>query len=160
MKRLVRRARQAAPFSEAVFIEGESGTGKELLAEAIHQESPRRGKPFVEVNCGAIPKDLFESSFFGHTKGAFTGATATRRASSSRRTAGTLFLDEVGELPLERQVKLLRALQEKKVRPRRRQDRHRPSTCASSPPPTATCRGGPARGASARTSTTASPFSF
>ena len=117
MKHLVRRARQAAPFSEAVFIQGESGTGKQLLAEAIHQESPRRGKRFVEVNCGAIPKELFESSFFGHTKGAFTGADREQKGFFEQAQGGTLFLDEVGELPPEQQVKLLRVLQQKKVRP-------------------------------------------
>jgi DNA-binding NtrC family response regulator len=117
MKRLVRRARQAAPFSEAVFIEGESGTGKQLLAEAIHHESTRRGRPFVEVNCGAIPKELFESHFFGHKRGAFTGADRDHTGYFEQAHGGTLFLDEVGELPLEHQVKLLRALQQKKVRP-------------------------------------------
>lgn len=117
MKRLVRRARQAAPFSESIFIEGESGTGKQLLAEAIHQESPRRGKPFVEVNCGAIPRELFESQFFGHTRSAFTGADRDHKGFFEQAQAGTLFLDEVGELSLEHQVKLLRALQQRKVRP-------------------------------------------
>lgn len=117
MKRLVYRARQAAPFYESVFIEGESGTGKQLLAEAIHQESPRKGKSFVEVNCGAIPKELFESNFFGHTKGAFTGADRDQKGFFEQAHGGTLFLDEVGELPLEHQVKLLRALQQRKVRP-------------------------------------------
>jgi transcriptional regulator with PAS, ATPase and Fis domain len=117
MKRLVGRARQAAPFSEAIFIEGESGTGKQLLAEAIHQESPRKGKPFVEVNCGAIARDLFESNFFGHTRGAFTGADRDQKGFFEQAHGGTLFLDEVGELALEHQVKLLRALQQKKVRP-------------------------------------------
>jgi transcriptional regulator with PAS, ATPase and Fis domain len=117
MKRLVHRARQAAPFSEAIFIEGESGTGKQLLAEAIHGESPRRNKPFVEVNCGAIPRELFESQFFGHTKGAFTGAHADHKGFFEQAHGGTLFLDEVGELSPEHQVKLLRALQQKKVRP-------------------------------------------
>ena len=117
MKRLVRRARQAAPFSEAIFIEGESGTGKQLLAEAIHQESPRTGKPFVEVNSGAIPRELFDSQFFGHMKGAFTGADRDQKGFFEQANGGTLFLDEVGELALEHQVKLLRALQQKKVRP-------------------------------------------
>lgn len=116
MKRLVRRARQAAPFSEVVFIEGESGTGKQLLAEAIHAESTRKGKPLVEVNCGAIPKELFESQFFGHTKGSFTGSTGDSEGYFEQADGGTLFLDEVGELSLEHQVKLLRVLQEKKVR--------------------------------------------
>ncbi len=117
MAHLVRRARQAAPFSEAIFIEGESGTGKQLLAEAIHQESPRKGKPFVEVNCGAIPKDLFESSFFGHKKGSFTGADRDQKGFFEQAHGGTLFLDEVGELASEHQVKLLRVLQQKKIRP-------------------------------------------
>jgi transcriptional regulator with PAS, ATPase and Fis domain len=117
MKRLVHRARQAAPFSEAIFIEGESGTGKQLLAEAIHRESPRKDKPFVEVNCGAIPRELFESSFFGHMKGAFTGANANHKGFFEQAHGGSLFLDEVGELSPEHQVKLLRALQQKKVRP-------------------------------------------
>jgi DNA-binding NtrC family response regulator len=117
MEQLVHRARQAAPFSESMFIEGESGTGKQLLAEAIHQESPRKSKPFVEVNCGAIPKELFESQFFGHKKGAFTGATADHEGYFVQAHGGTLFLDEIGELAPEHQVKLLRALQEKKVRP-------------------------------------------
>ena len=115
MKRLVRRARQAAPFREAVFIEGESGTGKQLLAEAIHRESARKGK-LVEVNCGAIPKELFESEFFGHTKGSFTGAAADAAGYFEQADGGTLFLDEVGEMPLDQQVKLLRAVQQQKVR--------------------------------------------
>jgi transcriptional regulator with PAS, ATPase and Fis domain len=117
MKNVVRRARQAAPFSEPIYIEGASGTGKQLLAEAIHQESPRKGKPFVEVNCGSIPKELFESSFFGHKKGAFTGADRDQKGYFEQASGGTLFLDEVGELSLEHQVKLLRAIQQKKVRP-------------------------------------------
>ncbi len=116
MKGLVRRARQAAPFSEAILIEGESGTGKQLLAAAIHAESPRRAGPFTEVNCGAIPSELFESQFFGHTKGSFTGATAPHTGYFQQADGGTLFLDEVGELAPQHQVKLLRALQEKKVR--------------------------------------------
>ncbi len=117
MKHLVRRARQAAPFTESVFIEGESGTGKQLLAEAIHGESPRKGRPFVQVNCGAIPKELFESLFFGHTKSSFTGANTDHDGFFEQADGGTLFLDEVGELSPEHQVKLLRVLQEKKVRP-------------------------------------------
>ncbi|WP_437972206.1 sigma 54-interacting transcriptional regulator [Sorangium sp. So ce260] len=116
MKRLVRRARQAAPYSAAILIEGESGTGKELLAAAIHKESPRQGMPLVTVNCGAIPKDLVESQFFGHMKGVFTGAVADHAGYFEQAHGGTLFLDEVGELPLDAQVKLLRALQEKEVR--------------------------------------------
>lgn len=116
MKRLVRRARQAAPYSAPILIEGESGTGKELLAAAIHQESPRRARPFVVVNCGAIPRELVESQFFGHQKGAFTSAVADHAGYFEQAEGGTIFLDEVGELPLDAQVKLLRVLQEKKIR--------------------------------------------
>ena len=114
MKRLVRRARQAAPFPESVFIEGESGTGKQLLAEAIHRESPRKGKPFVEVNCGAVPRELFESHFFGHKRGAFTGADEDHKGYFEEAHGGTLFLDEVGELSLEDQAKLLRVSNRRK----------------------------------------------
>ncbi|MBK7583362.1 MAG: sigma-54-dependent Fis family transcriptional regulator [Myxococcales bacterium] len=114
MKRLLERAQQAAPYDAPILIEGESGTGKELLAAALHKASGRRGR-FVPVNCGAIPRDLVESAFFGHTRGAFTGATDERAGAFESADGGTLFLDEVGELPLEAQVKLLRALQEKKI---------------------------------------------
>lgn len=114
MKRLVERAGQAAPYSAPILIEGESGTGKELLAAAVHRASGRKGR-FVPVNCGAIPKDLVESIFFGHTKNSFTGATTDKEGAFEIAHGGTLFLDEVGELPLDAQVKLLRALQEKRV---------------------------------------------
>jgi transcriptional regulator with PAS, ATPase and Fis domain len=114
VKRLVERAQQAAPYNAPILIEGESGTGKELLAAAIHRASNRKGA-FVPVNCGAIPKELVESVFFGHTRGSFTGATANKEGAFESADGGTLFLDEVGELPLEAQVKLLRVLQEKKV---------------------------------------------
>lgn len=100
-----------APTSASVFIIGESGTGKEVCAEAIHQESKRRDKPFVAINCGAIPKDLMESEIFGHVKGAFTGATADRKGAASQAHGGTLFLDELCEMELEMQKKLLRFLQ-------------------------------------------------
>lgn len=111
---MVERARQAAPYLAPVLIEGESGTGKELLAAAVHHASARKGE-FVPVNCGAIPRELVESTFFGHVQGAFTGAKTASIGAFQRANGGTLFLDEVGELPLEAQVKLLRALQEKKV---------------------------------------------
>ena len=94
------------------MIQGESGTGKELIARAIHQRSRRAGKALIRVNCGSIPKDLFESEFFGHVKGSFTGAIRDRAGRFQFADGGTLFLDEVGEIPLELQSKLLRVLQE------------------------------------------------
>jgi len=100
-----------------VLITGESGVGKELLARALHFNGPRHARRFVAENCGAIPPDLFESVFFGHVRGAFTGAHSARRGLLESADGGTLFLDEIGELPLEHQVKLLRALQEKRFRP-------------------------------------------
>ncbi|TFH92351.1 sigma-54-dependent transcriptional regulator [Vibrio ouci] len=100
-----------APTSASVFVIGESGTGKEVCAEAIHQESKRKDKAFIAINCGAIPKDLMESEIFGHVKGAFTGATADRKGAASMANGGTLFLDELCEMELEMQKKLLRFLQ-------------------------------------------------
>jgi DNA-binding NtrC family response regulator len=116
MRRIVARARYVAPRSVPVLLEGASGTGKELFARAIHKASVRREKPFVPVNCGAIPPDLVEAELFGHEKGAFTGATDARPGYFENADNGTLFLDEIGELPLAAQVKLLRALQEGEVR--------------------------------------------
>lgn len=117
MQRVIIKARLAAARSVPVLIEGESGTGKELFARAIHAESPRAEKPFVVINCGAIPEELIESELFGHEKGAFTGAGASRKGHFEVADSGTLFLDEIGELPLMMQVKLLRVLQEGEVKP-------------------------------------------
>src|ERR1700742_660521 len=112
MAGVLRTARKAAASGIPVLIEGESGVGKELFARAIHGSSERKAKPFVAVNCGAIPDNLVESILFGHEKGAFTGATERHTGKFLEAHGGTLFLDEVGELPLAAQVKLLRALQE------------------------------------------------
>lgn len=117
MKRVVEQAKRVAIRSIPVLIEGESGTGKELMARAIHRASPRSSKPFVTVNCGAVPPELVESEFFGHKKGSFTGAIADRKGHFENANGGTLFLDEIGELPKPIQVKLLRTLQESEVIP-------------------------------------------
>ena len=100
-----------------VYIRGESGVGKELVAREIHLQGPRCDQPFIPVNCGAIPTELMESEFFGHTKGSFTGATADKQGLFEAAQGGTLFLDEVAELPIHMQVKLLRAIQERAIKP-------------------------------------------
>ena len=115
MSRVITKARHIAPRSVPVLIEGETGTGKELLARAIHEASPRKGKPFLAVNCGAIPSELIESELFGHEKGAFTGADKQKKGYFEAANKGTLFLDEIGELPMLAQAKILRALQEKEI---------------------------------------------
>jgi len=104
---------QVAAHESSVLVLGESGTGKEVVARAIHESSPRRNRPFIAVNCGAIPADLLESELFGHEKGAFTGAVATRKGRFELAEGGTLFLDEIGDMSLPMQVKLLRVLQER-----------------------------------------------
>ncbi len=110
---ITKLARSQAP----VYISGESGVGKELVARLIHEQGPRASSPFVPVNCGAIPSELMESEFFGHKKGSFTGAQADKDGLFQAANGGTLFLDEVAELPIQMQVKLLRVIQEKAVRP-------------------------------------------
>ena len=117
MQAVLRNAEKASASTIPVLIEGESGVGKELIARAIHGQGERRSKPFVAVNCGAIPENLVESILFGHEKGAFTGATEKHSGKFLEASGGTLFLDEVGELPMAAQVKLLRAIQEGEVEP-------------------------------------------
>jgi DNA-binding NtrC family response regulator len=108
-------ASRAANATSTVLIHGETGTGKELLAKAVHFNSRRKDRPFVTINCGAIPKDLLESELFGHVKGSFTGALANKRGKIELADGGTLFLDEIGEMPLELQVKLLRLIQQGEI---------------------------------------------
>ncbi|MCM2277280.1 MAG: sigma-54 dependent transcriptional regulator [Oligoflexia bacterium] len=117
MEAIFRTIEKVAQAESTVLITGESGTGKELVARAIHENSPRAGKPLVIVNCGAIPSELLEAELFGYLKGAFTGATQNRQGRFELANGGTLFLDEVGDLPLHLQVKLLRALQTRQFEP-------------------------------------------
>ena len=148
---IARVARSQAP----VHIFGESGTGKELVAKLIHESGPRRDGPFVPVNCGAIPTELMESELFGHKRGSFTGAVSDKKGLIQSAEGGTLFLDEIADLPLHMQVKLLRVIQEKAVRPVGEQPRWA-STCASCPPRTRISPNWSPRANSARTCSIAS----
>ena len=117
MRHLFAMLERIAPSDVTVLLEGESGVGKEVLARAIHAASPRRGGPFVTFDCGAVPAGLIESQLFGHERGAYTGAVESRRGVFEEASGGTIFLDEIGELPLDLQPKLLRVLEEREVRP-------------------------------------------
>lgn len=115
LKKVLEHLRIVAPLETSVLILGESGTGKERIADRIHELSPRKSKPFVKVNCAALPDTLIESELFGHERGAFTGATEKRIGKFEKAADGTIFLDEIGEMPFNMQVKLLRVLQEKEI---------------------------------------------
>ena len=117
MQNIIEQIQLVGPSASSVLILGESGTGKELVAHTIHETSKRKSKPLVVVNCGALPPNLIESELFGHEKGAFTGAFEKRIGKFEQADGGTIFLDEVGELPLDTQAKFLRVLQEKEIEP-------------------------------------------
>ena len=151
--------RKIADSPSTAMVTGESGTGKELVARAIHFNGGRAGKPFVSVNCGAIPEALMESELFGHVKGAFTGAVANKIGLFSAADGGTLFLDEITEIPPLLQVKLLRAIQQREIRRRRRHPRHQDGRAADRRLQSRSGAGGGGEAFCARTSSTASTSS-
>jgi transcriptional regulator with GAF, ATPase, and Fis domain len=115
LRKVMQQIQLVAPTDASVLVTGESGTGKELIARAIHDQSPRQARALIKVNCGAVPENLFESEFFGHMRGAFTGAVKDKPGRFELADGGTLFLDEIGEVPLAMQTKLLRVLQEQEI---------------------------------------------
>src|SRR5262249_16199732 len=117
LRHVIEQIDMVAPTDAGVLLAGESGTGKELCAREIHHRSARAERPFIKVTCAAVPRELFESEFFGHVKGAFTGAVKERAGRFVAAAGGTMLLDEVGEIPLEMQSKLLRVLQEGELEP-------------------------------------------
>ena len=138
LREVIERVKLVAPSRATILIEGETGTGKELIAQAIHQASPRARAPFVAVHCAALPPTLLESELFGHERGAFTGATERRIGRFEAADGGTLFLDEIGEISAATQVKLLRFLETKTHRAHRQHRSRSRSTCGWSRRPTAT----------------------
>ena len=152
MTQLREQVAMAAPTNGRVLVFGENGTGKELVARSVHGLSKRHTGPFIEVNCAAIPEELIESELFGHVRGAFTGAVTDRRGKFEAADGGTIFLDEIGDMSLKTQAKVLRVAAGAGHRAGGQHASKRRSTCGSSPPRTRICPSRSGRGSSARTS--------